>query len=60
MPIFVTSLFFVSALLLGAWFVALLSLWQGPAPVAAQDQPKPIESFVEQKLIEVTGKAPVK
>jgi hypothetical protein len=52
---FITTLFIVSTLLLGAWFVTLHALWQSPPPVAAQDAPKPMEVLVRQKLSEGTG-----
>ena len=55
MPAFMTTLFLFSALLLGAWFVALHSLWPGPPSVAAEDPPRAIETLVPQKLSEVTG-----
>jgi hypothetical protein len=53
-----TTLFIISALLLGAWFFALRSLWQGPIspPVAAQDPPKPFETLVQQRLREAMGR----
>ncbi len=50
-----TTLFILSALLLAAWFAALHSLWKGPPPVALGDPPKRIETFIQQKLSEVTG-----
>ncbi|HEX4592932.1 MAG TPA: hypothetical protein VH157_01595 [Bryobacteraceae bacterium] len=55
-----TTLFIISALLLGAWFAVLQSLWQGPPPIAAQDPPKPIETLVQQKLSDVAGPLAVK
>ena len=54
-----TTLFIISALVLGAWFFGLRGLWQEPIPVAAQDPPKPIETLVQQKLSEVTGQQTV-
>src|SRR5579859_161683 len=61
-PIFITTLIIISALLLGAWFFALRSLWQGPLapPVAAEDPPKPFETLVQQKLREATGQQVVR
>jgi len=51
-----TTLFTLSALLLAAWFVALHSLWKVPPPVAVEEPPTRIETFVQQKLGEVTGR----
>lgn len=59
MPTFMTTLFIISALLLGAWFVGLHALWQARPPVAAQDPPKAIETLVQQKVSEVTGQQAV-
>jgi hypothetical protein len=50
-----TTLFILSALLLGAWFAVLHSLWKGPPPVALEDPPNRIETLVQRKLSEVTG-----
>ena len=55
MQAFLTKLFLVSAVLLGAWFAGLHALWQDPPPVTAQDPPKPIETLVQQKVGEVAG-----
>jgi hypothetical protein len=56
---FITTLFIITALLLGAWFLALRSLWQGPLspPVAVQDPVKPFETLVQQKLREGIGQS---
>ena len=51
-----TTLCLVSALVLGAWFVMLHSLWNGASQAAsAQDTLKPVETLLPQKLSDVTG-----